>query len=135
VDEEGRKKFILNKTEEKKFYSRLSGPGIRIDAVAILNVDTRRRTIEVRSEKTTAKKKGKTHGIASFGRTVPIPGNAYVTANGGKGKITLKESGLETFNRIQEVKVRRMAKDNKRYIQCLKKPGNVCTQVPFMLDT
>ena len=133
VDEEGRKKFILNKTEEQKFYSRLSG--IRIDAVAILDVDTRRRTIEVKSEKTTAKKKGKTHGIAPFGRTVPLPGNAYVTGKGGKGKITLKESSSETFNRIQEVKIGRMAKDNKRYIQRLKKTGKVCTLVPFMLDT
>ena len=151
VDDEGRKKFILNKVEERKFNLQFSGPGARsvfdipsdndvqwknssiANHFGIHNMRGNKTKIEANLAKTVPTKRGRTHGLAPFGMTVPLPGKAYVMGKGGKGKIPLMESNLETYNRIQTVKLGKAAKDNKRLIQRLKKTGKVATLAPYMV--
>ena len=85
--------------------------------------------------KPTAKKKGRTHGLAPFLMTIPLSGQAYVTGNHREKKVPLVESNLEIYTRIQKGKTRRAERDNKRYIQRLKKTGRVGTLAPYMFDT
>jgi hypothetical protein len=151
LDYEGRKKFILNKTEERKFQQRVlslrahtTGDNTSVEDLPKKNstgveckkpnIENRKANTELESSKPSAKKKGRTHGLAPFGMTVPLNGKAYMTEKGSKGKRPLMESGFEIYNRIQIVKSQKMAKDNKRYIQRLKKTGKVGTLAPYMFD-
>jgi hypothetical protein len=153
VDDEGRKRFILNKTEERKFNLMFSGPKARTPAgdqsdggvqpknsSTANNLSRRSSTrgnkakTEVDLPKSVPTRKGRTHGIAPFGMTVPLPGKAYVMGKETGGKTPLMESSLETYNRMQTVKIRKAARDNKRYIQSLKRTGKVGTLAPYMFS-
>ena len=153
VDDQGRKKFIMNQAEEKKFQLTFWGVGAHTD-VDVRSRDNlspknhptanhlydqgslgKKTTVELTLAETPAKKKRRTHGLAPFRMTVPLAGKAYVMGTGNNVKTPLAESGLEAYNRLQKVKVRKTARENKRYIQCLKKTGKVGTLVPFMFDT
>ena len=146
VDEKGWKKFILNKTDESIFHSRGSDFGLTGDVrppkvntpanhFGIFSIKEKRTNQGENSLKPASTKKGRTHGLAPFCMTVPSFGNSYVVGRGNLGNIPLLESGLETYNRIQEAKIKKEVKDNKRSIQYLKKAGTVCTLAPFMFDT
>jgi hypothetical protein len=79
-------------------------------------------------------KKRQTHGLAPFRICIPQKGKAYVIGTSSTGKVPLKESNQEIYNRIQQVKTRKAEKEDKRNLKLLKKRGKVCTLASFMFD-
>jgi hypothetical protein len=66
--------------------------------------------------------------------STPLEGKSCVVGLGHTGKVPLKESDQEIYNRIQKVKTKKVEKDDKRYINLLKKTGKVGTIALYMFD-
>ena len=84
--------------------------------------------------KAITKPKKQKHGLAPFGMSIPVSGNAFMVGGGFIGKKPLKESNHEIYTRIQKSKENRNQKDKKKSIKELKKMGKVRSLSPFMFD-
>jgi hypothetical protein len=136
VDIDGKKKFIMNKNDEEKL-------GARFRLATTQEVPSRKShgtiadfiTSKVKDNtKSIARRKHQKHGLAPFGMSIPVHGQAFMVGGGYIGKKPLKESNNEMYIRIQKLKEKKKEHKEKKVIKNLKKMGKVRSLSPFMVD-